>query len=159
MAVVKKPAGKEVKAIKPAGKKKPVSKRPPHRPTTYTDALADKICSMVAEGKTVRQIVVNGIKHETWFGWLGKHEYFDKQYARARDASADMFETEILQEAMAVSPEMAGASRVKIDALKWVAARRAPKRYGERVAVDHGGSIGIEQLITGAGSEPSASGH
>ena len=34
---------------------------------------------------------------------------------------------------MAVSPESAPADRVKIDALKWVAARRAPKRYSERL--------------------------
>jgi hypothetical protein len=138
---------------KPA--KKVAAKRPAHRPTTYTDAIADKICAAIASGQTVRQVVIDGITHDTWFGWLSKHEYFSQHYARARDTSADMFETEILQEAMAVSPETASASRVKIDALKWVAARRAPKRYGDRVAVDHGGSIGIEQLISGAGDDAS----
>lgn len=145
------------KAKKPV--KKAVAKRPAHRPTTYTDAIADRICAAIASGQTVRQVIIDGITHETWFPWLGRHEYFAQQYARARDTSADMFETEILQEAMAVSPEMAAASRVKIDALKWVTARRAPKRYGDRVAVDHAGSIGIEQLIAGAGSEPSTSSH
>jgi hypothetical protein len=35
---------------------------------------------------------------------------------------------------------------VKIDALKWVAARRAPKRYGDKVQTEHSGSIQLTEM-------------
>ena len=60
--------------------------------------------------------------------------------------AADLFEADILAAAYGVSPDSAPADRVKIDALKWIAGRRAPKRYGERV----------QQEITGADGGPLA---
>lgn len=99
-----------------------------------------ELCSMVAEGETIRQIATHyGVSAGSIIAWLTDTQERTEQYARARDAAADLFETEIIEAAMAVSPETASADRVKIDALKWVAARRAPKRYSERLqqTIDH----------------------
>lgn len=93
-----------------------------------------ELCGMVADGNTIRQIATHyGVSAGSIIAWLTDTQERTEQYARARDAAADLFESEIIEAAMAVSPESAPADRVKIDALKWVAARRAPKRYSERL--------------------------
>ena len=47
---------------------------------------------------------------------------------------------------MCSSPDTAASDRVKIDALKWVAARRAPKKYGDRTALDVSGDLNISNM-------------
>lgn len=99
-----------------------------------------ELCGLVVEGKTIRQIAAQyGVSAGSIIAWLTDTPERAEHYTRARDAAADLFESEIIEAAMAVSPESAPADRVKIDALKWVAARRAPKRYSERLQqqIDH----------------------
>lgn len=92
------------------------------------------ICEMVAEGKTIRQIASHfGVSPGSIIAWATLTPELTEQYARARESAADMFETEIIEAALAVSPDTAAADRVKIDAMKWVAARRSPKKYGDRL--------------------------
>lgn len=100
-----------------------------------------EICNMVAEGKTIREIAAKlNISPGRVIAWVSETEDSAKQYARARDAAADLFEADIITEANAIVDP--AASRVKIDALKWIAARRAPKRYSERIQQDHTSSDG-----------------
>lgn len=97
------------------------------------DEVAEEICGMVMELKTVRQIADHfGCGIATVLRISAMPEYAD-QYARARDYAADLLEADIYTAAEAATPETAAADRVKIDALKWIAARRAPKRYGDKV--------------------------
>lgn len=108
-------------------------------------ARHNELCGLVADGETIRQIAAQyGVSAGSIIAWLTDTPERTEQYARARDAAADLFESEIIEAAMAVSPESAPADRVKIDALKWVAARRAPKRYSERLQqqIDHTSSDG-----------------
>lgn len=99
-----------------------------------------QICDMVAEGQTIRQIA------EAMHLSPGRilqvitegGEEAAKQYARAREMAADLFESDIIMHAEASTSETAASDRVKIDALKWVAARRAPKRYSERIQQEVG---------------------
>ncbi|WP_337475247.1 hypothetical protein [Duodenibacillus massiliensis] len=67
-------------------KKKPAAKRKTGRPTKYTKELADKLCELLAEGKSINQISkMRGMPHRsTVWGWQDEHpECFDKT-ARAR---------------------------------------------------------------------------
>jgi hypothetical protein len=101
----------------------------------------DLICTRVAEGQTIRQIAVElQCSPGHVIKMVSERPEFEKQYARARDLASDLFENDIYDAAMNASPETAQADRVKIDALKWIAARRAPKKYGDRV--DHVSSDG-----------------
>jgi transposase-like protein len=129
--------------------------KPPRQPKTKAapkkaaevdkDARHAEICQMVADGKTVRQIAEHfGVSAGSILAWATETEKFTEQYARAREAAADTFETEIIETALAVTPETAASDRVKIDAMKWVAARRAPKKYGDR----------LTQEISGPGGKP-----
>lgn len=105
------------------------------RPSKYTPELADKICEMITTGSTLGQVsAAPGMPHVgTILRWVAEKEDFREIYARARDSAADLFESKIIEAAEMVTGETAQADRVKIDALKWVAARRAPRRYGDRV--------------------------
>ena len=108
------------------------------------DRVSD-ICNKVANGMTLRQIAFEyGVDPATILNWVTVDTDSTQQYARAREAAADLFESGIIEAAESVTPETAAADRVKIDALKWVAARRAPKKYGDKV----------QQEITGANGGP-----
>jgi hypothetical protein len=122
-------------------KRKPAAtKVAPKSPAEHPIA---EICEMVAEGQTLRQIAAHyGVTSGAIMRWVGLTPESRNQYARAREAAADLFEAEIIEAAMAASPESAPADRVKIDALKWVAARRAPKKYGDRQSLEMTGANG-----------------
>lgn len=110
------------------------------------------ICEQVAEGQTIRQIAASlecSAGHVLRIINEGGEEAA-KQYARARDLAADLFEADIYTAAEACTPESAPADRVRIDALKWIAARRAPKRYSERLLQEVSGPDGgpVQQAIT-----------
>lgn len=106
-------------------------------------ALAEAICGMIAEGWTL-------IKIGETLGYspsmVRNYATFDDEaaakYARARDAAADVMEAEIVELANNTTNQNWSANRMKIDTLKWVAARRAPRRYSERVVNDHVSSDG-----------------
>lgn len=107
------------------------------------DMWLETICSLVAEGETLKDIAKTlGISAGRLVTIVGSTEEAKMHYARARDAAADLFEADVHKAAMAVTNETAAADRVRIDALKWIAARRAPKRYGDRVQQDHTSSDG-----------------
>ncbi len=105
-------------------------------PDDVMQARIDEICERVADGETIREIAAKmGVSGGCIIKWVSSNECYSKQYARARDAAGDLFESTIIDAAMAVTSETASADRVKIDALKWIAARRSPRKYGDRV--DH----------------------
>lgn len=106
-------------------------------------AEVDAICALVAQGRTLRQIAAElGMSQGTILNRTSREPQHVEQYTRAREAAADIFETDILEAAQAVTAESATADRVKIDALKWVAARRAPKKYGDKITNEHTGAGG-----------------
>lgn len=106
-----------------------------------------EICTLVSEGETVREIAKHfGVSAGTIIGWVTETEAFTEHYRRAREAASDLFEGDIIDAAMNAKQETAAADRVKIDALKWIAARRAPKRYGDRIEQVHSGGVNVTEV-------------
>lgn len=128
------------------------------RPSTYSQQLADAICDLLVDGKSLRTICSTAKmpSRSTVIRWLAENEAFRNQYARARELQADTLAEEILDIAdKAVLGErlkkdgkgkvlerqtgdMVERSKLMIDARKWYAGKLQPKKYGERVALDHG---------------------
>ncbi|HHA2629442.1 TPA: terminase small subunit protein [Stenotrophomonas maltophilia] len=128
------------------------------RPSKYSQQLADAICDLLVDGKSLRTICSTAKmpSRSTVIRWLAENEAFRNQYARARELQADTLAEEILDIAdKAVLGErlkkdgkgkvlerqtgdMVERSRLMIDARKWYAGKLQPKKYGERVALDHG---------------------
>lgn len=128
------------------------------RPSKYSQQLADAICDLLVDGKSLRTICSTAKmpSRSTVIRWLAEKEAFRNQYARARELQADTLAEEILDIAdKAVLGErlkkdgkgkvlerqtgdMVERSRLRVDVRKWYAGKLQPKKYGERVALDHG---------------------
>lgn len=125
--------------------------KPKGRPTAYTPEIAAVICTQLAEGKSLRKICeAEGMPApSTVYLWLQCHETFSEQYTRARSEQADSYADRIgdIAERAFEGEVDPNAARVAVDALKWAAGKLAPKKYGERVAVDHGVSDGLAELM------------
>ena len=111
--------------------------RPVGRPKAMTPELKAEICTRIIDGQTVRGICAN--KHmpdrATIYRALaddGDPEFRD-QYARAKDIQLYRLEDELLEIADAATSDTVQESKLQIDTRKWVMAKRAPKKYGDRV--------------------------
>ena len=102
--------------------------------TKYKAVLAD-----IASGLSVRKACeAHGVKLSTFI------EHVDReQYARARDLQADAHFEEMadLEEDCKRGDLDPQAFRALLDSRKWRLARMRPKKYGERVAMEHSGTI------------------
>jgi hypothetical protein len=72
---------------------------------------------------------------------------FSEQYAQARQKQADSYADMILDEAFNSNDAQIG--RLRVDALKWVASKLAPKRYGDKVEVEQTGTQKIRVIMGG----------
>lgn len=110
------------------------------------------ICDCVADGLTLREIAYTlGMSAGNVLRIATHSPEATERYTRAREAAADLFEAGIMEVAENASAATAKADRVKLTAYQWLAARRAPKRYGDRVQQDHtssDGSMTPQQVIS-----------
>lgn len=108
------------------------------RPDQYSAGLADLICDRISRGESLLAICAeDGMPSQSMvYRWLDKYVAFREKYARARDLQCDSLADEALQVARNGSAEMANANRVRLDAIKWFAAKVAPKKYGEKLDIE-----------------------
>jgi hypothetical protein len=137
------------------------------RPSTYTPEVAALICERLAAGESLRAICRDaGMPPEsTVRGWvLDNVQGFSAQYARAREIGLDALAEETL--AIADTPvegvrreesddgykevreDMLGHRKLQIDTRKWLLSKLAPKKYGERTAMELTGADGGPVQIT-----------
>jgi len=118
-----------------AAKKTPV-KRKRGRPTTYSKALAARICGQLADGKSLRKVCepASMPSKSTVFLWLANRDDFSDQYARAKEESADSHADDIID--IADDPEIHPQDkRVRIDARKWLASKLKHRKYGDKLEI------------------------
>jgi hypothetical protein len=109
------------------------------RPSLYSPELAERICQLVSIGYTLKQIesVEDMPAERTILTWAATNAEFQQQYARTRDASADVFADRVANLAWMAEDGQTDpqAAKVAMDGYKWVAARRNPRKYSERMQV------------------------
>lgn len=107
------------------------------RPSGYSEEVAGAICMEIMAGKSLRTICAGEDmpSASTVYAWLVQYPEFSAQYAHAREVQADALADEILE--IADSETDPNRARVMIDARKWLAGKLRPKKYGDRVALDH----------------------
>jgi hypothetical protein len=117
-----------------AKKRRPAAKKT-GRLSSFTKAKGDRICNLIAAGKSLRQIAgVDGIPpRQTILDWLHAQPAFSCQYARARKDQADLYAEMCIEIASSAKPESVQVSRLQVDVLKWTAAKLRPKRWGDRL--------------------------
>lgn len=141
-------AAKATKVPKPA-------KKPEGAPTTYNSRIALVICTRIAEGESLREIVKTAgmPDRSAVYDWLLRHAEFADQYTRAREEQADTLADEIIAiadespETVEVRDKEGNVIDVKIDsgyvnyqrqrieARKWTAMKLRPKKYGDKLAL------------------------
>ena len=109
----------------------------------YSQETADAICQAVAEGESLRNAAFSrGIAHSTFLLWCQERPELADQYARAREAGADLEFDGLTQLSDAeperddkgrIDPAWVAHQKLKLDTRKWTLARKAPKKYGEKV--------------------------
>jgi phosphoribosylaminoimidazole-succinocarboxamide synthase len=107
--------------------------------------MAD-ICEQIAQGKSLREICkADGMPApSTVCLWLSEDDKLAEQYAHAREQQADLYADEIIEIADTAKNEDAQVARLRVDARKWKASKLAPKRYGDKMDLNHGGTLKIE---------------
>lgn len=133
------------------------------RHSEFKQEIADRICQELVKGFSLRAILRDNDDlpdASTIFKWLRVFPDFAHQYARAREAQADTLADEILAIAddgkndtyidadgkVRVDQDVIARSRLRVEARKWLAAKMAPKKYGDKVEVDHSGDVTIKQI-------------
>lgn len=113
------------------------------RPSSYTQELADEICNRLATGETLRTIIKDSHipDRASIYRWLEINESFRDQYAQARSQQADHYFEQIIDESF--SSHDAQIGRLRMDALKWVASKMQPKKYGDKLEIETKGDSAI----------------
>lgn len=120
----------------------------------FSQELFDEICDRISEGESLRSICKDdGMPSQVAvFKWLGKegNDALVKQYARARDVQADTIFDECLDIAdqydpdkEALNPDHINRAKLRIETRKWMAGKLRPKVYGDKLDVEHNGSLNI----------------
>ena len=122
------------------------------RPSDYSAEIADTICNRLAGGESLRAICADaGMPNRATISrWLARYEEFRDLYGCAREWQAECLVDKILEIARdssgdyvekrlpdgkvvrVVDHENIARSHLRINALKWIAARMAPRKYGNR---------------------------
>lgn len=153
----KKPQKATTAAQKPKAKgkvaapaKTPTAPLPPHRPSDYSDEIADEICWRLTHGEPLVQMCKDDhLPHvATIYRWLIRHTTFRDMYAQAREEQADTNADEILSIADEMPPQFTDEKgrvyldqsyllwqKQRIEARKWTAAKLKPRKYGDKLAL------------------------
>ena len=139
------------------------------RPSSYTSLIAESICEQIALGRSVIQISNDPDypSEATIYNWLNAFPEFLEKYTRARELQAEHYASEIIAladtpvEARKVVIKADGSeeitlgdsverSKLQIEARKWIAMKLLPKKYGEKLDLNHSGAIDIAGAVDAA---------
>lgn len=117
-----------------------------------TPELLERICDEIIGGKSLRQICAaeNMPAPSTICLWLSQDEEFAERYARAKEIQMENMAEEIIEIAedgsndwmesekggYIINQEIVQRSRLRIDTRKWLMSKLAPKKYGDKLALD-----------------------
>ncbi len=118
------------------------------RPSQYNQELADKICEQLADGMSLRSVCkAEGMPDKsTIFNWFRTRPEFLDQYTRAKEESADALSDEMVD----IADDKTGypqRDRRRSDTRKWLSSKLKPKKYGEKVDVEHGASKHFAEVV------------
>lgn len=125
---------------------------------------AQEICEWISQGKTLRQWCrENDVHYSTVYLWMEKDKDFAQRFAHAREVGHDAIADECLEiidtEAeIAESVSQSGGSSHRDGAhVSWMKnrvemrlkllAKWNPKKYGEKVGIEHSGSVALDAAI------------
>lgn len=117
----------------------------PGRPSSFTQEIADEICFRLSKGEPLAVICRDERMPavRTVSDWKKAHEPFSAAIACARDEGFD----EIATDTMAISDDVkadaaeVAKARLRIETRLKLLAKWDPKRYGDKLDLNHSGEI------------------
>lgn len=129
------------------------------RPSSFDQEIADRICEIIStSSKSLRTIcqAEDMPSVRTVLYWLAEGDKEDsnpefkeflRQYARARDNQADFLAEEMLEisehteedHTAFTGSNVVQRDKLRIDTRKWIASKLKPKKYGDRLDLNHEG--------------------
>lgn len=104
-------------------------------------AIVERIATRIEGGDlNAEACAAEGVNDETVRRWRRDNPALDEVYTRARLISADALAEEAVRVARSLGDPQ--SRRLEFDALRWLAGKRRPRDYGDRVDVEVGGTIG-----------------
>jgi len=131
--------------------------------TTYTKAVADKICERLANGESLKSICRDASMppESTVRLWASRTDHpFAEQYARARELGFWSMADELLdiaddgsndwmvregrdgEPSWTLNGEHVQRSKLRLDQRRWLLSRMMPKTFGDKVTTEHTGADG-----------------
>jgi hypothetical protein len=106
------------------------------------------VCDEIAKGKSLREICApdDMPAPSTICLWLKESIDFAEQYAHAREQQAELYADEIIEIADKAKPDDVQVARLQVDARKWKASKLAPKKYGDKLDLNHSGGVKVETI-------------
>lgn len=118
--------------------------------------IFDKICERIEKGESLYKILSdeNMPSSQTFYIWIDTDELKSKKYARATELRSERIFEEILEisdtpvEGIVLETDdngrtkekrgdMLGHRRLQVDSRKWMLSKMMPKKYGEKLDIDH----------------------
>lgn len=110
------------------------------RPTDYTEATADEICDLLMDGWSMNKIVhlTRMPSRATIYRWIRDIPSFQEKYNAAREYQGDYSADYLNDIGEDVRNEVLSADRARVmaDIHKWLAARRAPRKFGDQININ-----------------------
>lgn len=106
------------------------------KPGFYTDDIADELCERIMLGETIRELDLDPTMPSatTILTWLDRRPAFREKWNVAVQNSALMMEHDMLHIAAAAkSKDEVLAAKLRISTMQWVASKRAPQVYGDKL--------------------------
>lgn len=128
----------------------------------FSQEIFDTICERISDGESVNSICSGDDmpSRTSFYDWIGRAKELADKYARATEVRADRVFDELLQ--IADTPligekvkidkdgkkevqrgDMIEHRRLQVDARKWALARMSPRKYGDRLGLDHSGGVSV----------------
>lgn len=118
----------------------------------YSEEIGEAICEELANGKSLIRVLRENDafpSYATVMKWLKLNPEFAEEYAEARshqgDHDSDKVD-DVAQQVLRGEIDPASA-RVAIDAHKWAAAHRRPKKYGAKIDVEQTTAISVTHTL------------
>lgn len=117
----------------------------------FNQVKFDNIISSLEEGHSLRKSLgFENISSRTFYEWINSDDELKKQYARACEERAEKIFEEILEIAdkqgedvievdgeVITNHNVINRARLQVDARKWMLGKMQPKKYGDKLDLDH----------------------
>lgn len=139
-----------------------------------TKKVIDQVCELIADGASLRSICEREDMPDrrNIMRAIAKNEAWAAQYTQACALRTEAWADDIVYAASTpqegirtkvgpkgtetITGDMVERSRLEVDAKKWIVSKLLPKKYGDRLNVDHGVQASLADLVMQS-MEPPAS--